>query len=164
MKTEREKWLEKELKKERKRKKKVVAKRKETQSVNRNDWLIQKSIEFKDELTENATKAEKILLNRLHKSKWAEDVVFQYPIYIKGKNDLVKNFYIVDFMILSLNLIIEVDGGYHSEKKQKEKDIKREDALAQEGYITIRVNNADILEDTSCISILKRIESYSTKS
>lgn len=67
-------------------------------------------------------------------------------------------------MILSLNLIIEVDGGYHSEKKQKEKDIKHEDALAQEGYITIRVNNADILEDTSCISILKRIESYSTKS
>jgi very-short-patch-repair endonuclease len=50
--------------------------------------------------------------------------------------------FVVDFVCREKNLIIEVDGGQHSESKA---DIRRDAYLAQEGYRVLRFWNNDVL-------------------
>lgn len=59
-------------------------------------------------------------------------------------------FYIVDFYLPKLNIVIEVDGGYHLDPKQKAADSKREKILKRYnniGYIG-RIKNEET-EDTT---------------
>ena len=53
--------------------------------------------------------------------------------------------YIVDFFIPSLNLIIELDGGYHFTKDQIIKDRKRDSHLSTLGYLVVRITNDQVL-------------------
>ena len=114
----------------------------------------------------------------------AESVLWQH---IKGKALGVKFLrqhiigdYIVDFITffpshcsppsggvegglegLGLGLIIEVDGGYHSERQQQEDDAIRQQWLEQQGYKVIRFSNEQILFDTeNSLSLIKQILSY----
>ena len=57
--------------------------------------------------------------------------------------------YIVDFVCIEKRLIIEVDGGYHSEYEQIEKDEFRTERLKDLGFSVIRFKNEDILRDIS---------------
>lgn len=52
--------------------------------------------------------------------------------------------YIVDFACLKDHLIIEVDGGYHSEPRQAEDDKVRQRWLEEQGYTVIRFKNEEI--------------------
>jgi len=54
---------------------------------------------------------------------------------------------IADFVCLSKQLIIEVDGGYHNEENQKELDEIRTAYLNQKGFKVIRFTNEDILHN-----------------
>ena len=56
--------------------------------------------------------------------------------------------YIVDFICLDKNLIIEVDGGYHSEPRQQEDDAVRQQWLENQGFKVLRFTNEEILFDT----------------
>ncbi len=56
--------------------------------------------------------------------------------------------YIVDFVCHSRKLIIEVDGGQHSEPSNVEYDIERTDFLEDEGYKVIRFWNNEVLQNT----------------
>ena len=49
--------------------------------------------------------------------------------------------YIADFLIPDSNIIIEVDGGYHTTKEQQIYDKKRDEDLTKMGYTVIRVTN-----------------------
>jgi guanylate kinase len=49
---------------------------------------------------------------------------------------------------LPLNLIIEVDGGYHKNKEQQILDIEREDILKRTGYTILRYTNEEVIQDT----------------
>ncbi len=53
--------------------------------------------------------------------------------------------YIVDFVNLKLKIVIELDGGQHSERA--EKDAKRTRFLENEGYRVLRFWNIDVLQN-----------------
>ncbi|WP_246085354.1 endonuclease domain-containing protein [Paucihalobacter ruber] len=53
--------------------------------------------------------------------------------------------YVLDFYCHKLKLSIEVDGGYHLNKEQKEKDIERTEYLNSVGIIESRFTNEQIL-------------------
>lgn len=52
--------------------------------------------------------------------------------------------YIVDFFCPIVKLIVELDGGGHYDKSQKEKDIRRDEVLTNWGYTIIRIRNNEI--------------------
>jgi len=64
--------------------------------------------------------------------------------------------YIVDFVCEDDGLIIEVDGAYHSEPQQQEKDELRTQFLQSMGFRVIRFSNERILGDLE--SVLEEIE------
>jgi len=74
--------------------------------------------------------------------------------YLKG-NSLGHKFlrqyiigdYIVDFFCRDRQLVIEVDGGYHSERTQQEDDKVRQQWLEEMGYKVVRFSNEAILVD-----------------
>jgi len=63
---------------------------------------------------------------------------------------------IVDFVCLSKKLVIEIDGAYHQNEKQKELDAIRTSFLNQLGYKVIRFTNDDVLNHLD--TVLKNIE------
>lgn len=66
--------------------------------------------------------------------------------------------YIVDFVCLEKKLIVEVDGGQHSEEITY--DNERTAWLESEGYRILRFWNNEVLEDVEIVSevILKALE------
>ena len=70
---------------------------------------------YKHILEVNATYAERVL-----KTFLAGKIDFEFQKIIYTDN---KHFFIADFYIPSKNLIIELDGEYHDDAKQQEKDI-----------------------------------------
>jgi len=52
--------------------------------------------------------------------------------------------YIVDFVCLEKQLVIEVDGKYHADGEQRELDARREDILISNGYRIIRFTNEEV--------------------
>jgi very-short-patch-repair endonuclease len=54
--------------------------------------------------------------------------------------------YIADFMCKELDLVIEVDGGYHLEVTQREKDAKRQADLENTGFTVLRFTNEEVLK------------------
>ncbi len=53
--------------------------------------------------------------------------------------------YIVDFVCIEKQLVIEVDGEYHNDAEQKQKDQLRTDALARMGFHVMRFRNQEVL-------------------
>ena len=68
--------------------------------------------------------------------------------------------YIVDFVSREQGLVIEVDGGYHSEREQKEDDAIREHDLYSMGFHVLRFTNEEVLYDID--SVIQQIEHYLT--
>ena len=68
--------------------------------------------------------------------------------------------YIVDFLCHEGGVIIEVDGGYHSEPRQAEDDELRAQRLEQLGFHVLRFSNEEILENIEDVEdrILEFIE------
>ncbi|EDM45437.1 DNA methylase, putative [unidentified eubacterium SCB49] len=60
--------------------------------------------------------------------------------------------YIVDFYCNELELVIELDGEYHNEKSQKEKDENRDFHLNVLGYRVLRYPNNVVFNDVKTIS------------
>ena len=59
--------------------------------------------------------------------------------------------FIVDFVCLSKNLVIEVDGGYHNDLTQKEYDQQRTLYLNEKGFKVIRFTNEEVLGNTEAV-------------
>ena len=66
--------------------------------------------------------------------------------------------YIVDFYCKPLNLVIEVDGGYHEEKVQKIKDSERQQMLEEMGLNFLRFTDKEVRKNID--NVLKAIENY----
>ena len=66
--------------------------------------------------------------------------------------------YIVDFVSRHDGLVIEVDGGYHSEPQQQEDDSVREYNLQRMGYHVMRFSNEEVLFDID--NVLSQIKEY----
>ena len=65
--------------------------------------------------------------------------------------------YIVDFVCLKRDLIVEIDGAYHAELQQEKKDEYRTAALQHMGFRVIRFKNEEVIADTS--RVLDEIQS-----
>lgn len=66
--------------------------------------------------------------------------------------------YIVDFYCKPLNLVIEVDGGYHEEEMQKIKDSDRQQVLEEMGLNFLRFRDKEVRKNID--NVLSVIESY----
>ena len=105
---------------------------------------------YKHILEVNATYAERLL-----KTFLTEKIDFEFQKIIYTDN---KHFFIADFYIPSKNLIIELDGEYHNDAKQQDKDIWRTKLLNSLGYRVIRFKNKQITESRDLSWILNIIE------
>ena len=103
---------------------------------------------FARENRKNATVAENVLWGYLRKN----------DLDVKFLRQHVIGNYIVDFVSRKGGLIIEVDGGYHSEPRQQTDDELREKALQEMGYHVIRFTNEEVLYQTE--TVIERIEDY----
>jgi len=55
--------------------------------------------------------------------------------------------YIVDFVCLDKQLIVEIDGGYHKNSEQQELDIQRTNFLQSKGFCVLRFTNDEVIGD-----------------
>ncbi|MDR2653588.1 MAG: leucine--tRNA ligase [Prevotellaceae bacterium] len=92
----------------------------------------------------------------------AEDKLWQdiraSKIGYKIRRQHIIDGYIADFVNLEKRVIIEVDGGIHSNPEQKEKDELRTQILNQCGFNVFRVSNEEIFADT--LKTAKKIKDY----
>lgn len=103
-------------------------------------------LEKAKKMRKNPTEAESLLWQYLRRNGLKEHFRQQHPIC--G--------YIPDFVCLRLRLIIEINGGYHSEGEQQEQDKIRQDYLEKEGFSFLRFTNEEVLYDTDeTIGIIK---------
>lgn len=103
-------------------------------------------LEKAKKMRNNPTEAESLLWQYLRRNGLKEHFRQQHPIC--G--------YIPDFVCLRLRLIIEINGGYHSEGEQQEQDKIRQDYLEKEGFSFLRFTNEEVLYDTDeTIGIIK---------
>ncbi|MCK5401729.1 MAG: DUF559 domain-containing protein, partial [Flavobacteriaceae bacterium] len=96
-------------------------------------------LERAKEMRANPTKAEAALWQKLKIKKL--DIKFRQQHLIED--------YIVDFVCLSKQLIVEVDGKIHI--SQKEEDAQRTEILENNGYKVIRFTNEEVLENIEVV-------------
>ena len=93
----------------------------------------------------------------------AESMLWRYlragQLSVKFNRQHIIGDYIVDFVCIGKRLIVEVDGAYHSEYEQIEKDEYRTKRLSDMGFIVVRFTNEDVLThiDEVVNNIKKRI-------
>jgi len=64
---------------------------------------------------------------------------------IKFRRQHIIDMFIVDFVCLSKQVVIEVDGKYHNTKEQQEHDKMRTKRLQELGFTELRYTNEDVL-------------------
>ena len=98
--------------------------------------------------------------NMRHEATDAEDALWQMlrnrKLESKFRRQHLIEDYIVDFVSLENKLVIEVDGGYHSEEEQIEYDNLRTKYLNSFGYDVLRFSNEEVL--TKIEDVLERIK------
>ena len=101
---------------------------------------------YAKELRENATEVE-LRFMEIAKRKGL-NLAFQVPIRIKNvcnqKTGKMGIFYIVDFLDKKKKIVIEIDGSYHNNWEQRERDAIRTRHLEQYGYKVYRITNGDV--------------------
>jgi len=99
------------------------------------------------------TEAEKIVWERLSRNKLG--MRRQHPIYK----------YIADYYCHELKLIIEIDGGIHLSKANREYDISRDISLNEFGIQIIRFTNEQVINDIDQVieEIKKKMEELKQK-
>ncbi|SHE73390.1 vitamin B12 dependent-methionine synthase activation domain-containing protein [Chryseobacterium takakiae] len=123
------------------------------------DWQTANPVLYKDlkirarELRDQMTEAETLLWNIVSGKKFEG---------YKFRRQHIIDQYIVDFVCLKANLVIEVDGKFHDEEAQKEKDASRTEILQSYGFKVIRFTNEDVL--TNLDSVLHTISEELQKS
>ena len=87
-------------------------------------------------LRKRATGAERLLWNHL-RSRQLEGLKFR-------RQEQIGN-YLVDFVCFERRLVIEIDGGQHALKTEKDRDDLRDEFLKVEGFKVFRFWNNEVL-------------------
>ena len=107
-------------------------------------------------LRRNETIAEKLLWDKLRNNQ-LEGLKFrrQHPV----------NIYIADFYCHKFKLIIELDGDYHNQEEQKQKDEVRTEVLRLNDLKIIRFKNEEVEQDINQVltTIKNKIEQLKEK-
>lgn len=99
----------------------------------------------------------------------AESVLWEYlrerPCGVFFKRQHVIGDYIADFVALSRQLIVEVDGAYHAEPHQQDDAVRTED-LKRMGFCVIRFANEEVLYNTNYVidAIIRQLSQPSSPS
>ncbi|NRD24216.1 DUF559 domain-containing protein [Winogradskyella litoriviva] len=101
---------------------------------------------FQQENKKNSTEAERILWECLRAKK----------LDFKFRRQHIIDEFIVDFVNIEKNLVIEIDGGYHNSLQQKEVDEIRTLILKDLGFKVIRFSNEQIIGDID--NVISHIE------
>lgn len=96
---------------------------------------------FAQAMRKKPTESEKILWNEIKSRKLGVKFRRQSPIL--G--------WIVDFYCPSHNLVIELDGLYHKKPEVLKADAKRDSVMASYGFYTMRIDNKEVLENTTAV-------------
>ncbi len=96
-------------------------------------YVLLKEFAHKNKLF--ATEAESLLWEHIRANRLA----------VKFNRQHIIGDYIVDFVCIEKKLVVEVDGGYHSEYQQIKKDEYRTERLNGMGFSVIRFSNEEIL-------------------
>ena len=102
---------------------------------------------FAREMRSDATKAENILWQAL-RNRHLDGLKFKRQVPLDG--------YIIDFVCFEARLIVEVDGGQHSES---ERDATRDRHFEMKGFSTLRFWNDEVVKniDGVCMTILAEV-------
>lgn len=108
--------------------------------------------QLKEEGKKHSTEAEKILWESLRTKKFEG---------FKFRREHIIDEFIVDFVCLSQRLIVEVDGGYHSQPEIQQADALRTEILEDLGYKVIRFANEEVIGDIDTVlsKIAKELKS-----
>ena len=68
---------------------------------------------------------------------------------VKFRRQLPLGPFVVDFCCMEVGLVIEVDGGQHSEREQA--DARRTRMLEEQGFRVVRFWNNEVLEQTEAV-------------
>lgn len=115
--------------------------------MNKSD-LTTKAIHYQKELLNNKTQYE------IHFEKYLNDldITFEFQkIIFVYKNGKLDTFFIADFYIEKSKLIIELDGGFHSKKR----DSFKTKWLTKNGYNVLRFQNDDIYNESRTKEMIK---------
>jgi very-short-patch-repair endonuclease len=104
-----------------------------TTVYNRHEMLV-----LRRELRKKMTPAEKILWLALRREN--------FKCYRFRRQYSIDN-YIVDFYCPDAKLVIEIDGGYHSEAEVKIRDAERQAQIESYGVKFLRFSNQQVLEN-----------------
>ena len=107
-------------------------------------------------LRRNETKAEKLLWEKLRNNQLGG---------LKFRRQHPVNIYIADFYCHKFKLIIELDGDYHNQEEQKQKDEVRTEVLGLNDLKIIRFKNEEVEQDINqvLITIKNKIEQLKEK-
>ncbi|WP_436415226.1 leucine--tRNA ligase [Petrimonas sp.] len=115
-------------------------------TASKEQWKL--LINIAKEYRSHQTEAEDMLWQKLRAKKTGYKIRRQH--IISG--------YIADFINLEKGVIIEVDGGVHLRKEQKEKDDFRTSVLEECGFKVIRFTNEEVLSDVE--SVTRKIKDF----
>jgi len=111
-----------------------------------NAFMRSKANDFLQRMVCEPTQAEEVF-SRLLK---ALGVYFipQYPIFIRRDTGLIERFYIADFYLPGKDLVVEIDGGYHSKDLQCRYDSFRTEDIRSHypNMRVLRIDNAKVLD------------------
>ena len=122
------KTLKKKIKEQERYEKRKQAK--ESHRAHRNELTRKISLEKRQSLIDNQTHAEKLFKAKLK----AINIAYEFKKIVYTK----RSFYILDFYLPDYQLVIELDGKYHEDKKQKIKDNERTEELKTLGFTKIK--------------------------
>ena len=142
--------IEKEQKKYKKNNKKKIkkinnCKTSKTNKNNKNSYIEnynanikEIAVKFRTELISRITTSEKLFRRFLDRNGYTYD--FQKIIYLHENttDSKITKFYIADFYIKSLHLIVEIDGGYHTTNEQINYDSNKDFRIKKQ-YPTIHI-------------------------
>ena len=101
------------------------------------------------DLRNNLTEAEKLLWEQLESNKF-------HNFKFRRQHPILN--YVVDFYCHKLKLVIEIDGGYHENKEQIEKDRERTENLIFNELTVIRYTNSQVKDNIT--AVLTGIEEF----
>ena len=104
-------------------------------------WIFDNMYSLKSKHTD-AEDAVLLLLHRL-----GIEFIYQAPFVFQGR------IYFADFYLPCNFLILEIDGGYHSRKKQQCKDAARDTEFCHENLKTIRIPNEVALNTEELLKV-----------
>ncbi len=106
--------------------------------LKRTGWKKSYSPEWtRKKLINNATGAEKVLRSYFKQA----GVIYEFQKILKHD----EGFFVGDFYLPDYNMILEVDGLYHTgNKEQRQKDLKRTKIIKSMGYSVKRIQNSQV--------------------